>query len=374
MQPVLQAFLGVLFFAMAGAALAETPLVGLAAPLSGANAVLGEQMRDGAALAADLAGAGLIAVDDQCSAEGGAAAARALIQARAAIVIGFLCTDAIEAALPILKEAGIPVITPGVRANGLTDQRVRIGWPVWRLAPRSDTEPAAVAEILSRRWRNEHFAIIDDGTIYGRELSEALRLAAELAGLRPVLVDTFRPQMENQIGLVGRLARAGATHIFVGGDRDDIAIMARDAAERDHDLVFAGGEALRAAGEISLAEGTLMIAMPEWAEMIDESLSQQFSASGIIPEGYVLPSFAAVEIALDARERAGKLDMTLAEALGAEPFHTVIGAVSFDEKGDLDHNPFTLQRYDGNRFWPADSTPADHNPVDSNPDNSDPAQ
>ncbi len=73
-----------------------------------------------------------------------------------------------------------------------------------------------------------------------------MRAAAEQAGLKPVFVDTFRPQLDNQIGLVGRLRKAGATHVFAGGDRDDIAIMARDAAELGVPLVIAGGETLRA--------------------------------------------------------------------------------------------------------------------------------
>ena len=90
------------------------------------------------------------------------------------------------------------------------------------------------------------FAIVDDGTIYGRELAETFRAAAEQAALKPVFVDTFRPQLDNQIGLVGRLQKAGATHVFVGGDRDDIAIMGRDAAQLDAGIVFAGGETLRA--------------------------------------------------------------------------------------------------------------------------------
>ncbi len=45
-----------------------------------------------------------------------------------------------------------------------------------------------------------------------------------------MLVDTYRPQLENQIGLAGRLRRAGADAVFVGGERDDAAILARDAA------------------------------------------------------------------------------------------------------------------------------------------------
>ena len=354
MRPALKPLIVAAFLAMAGPAHADPPRIGLAAPLTGPSALLGKQMQDGATLAARQAGAQLLSADDECSAEGGEAAAHELVQENVAIVVGFLCSEAIEAALPVLKDAGIPVITPGVRANGLTDQRIRSHWPVWRLASRADAEAGAVGEILSRRWRTEHFAIVDDGTLYGRELAESLRLAVELAGLQPVLVDTFRPQMENQIGLVGRLARAGASHVFVGGDRDDIAIMARDAASRDHDLVFAGGEALRAASEIPLAQGALMIAPPEWADLMDESTREDFAAAALIPDGYVAPAFAAVEIALQAMQRALASGASIADTLGGDVFQTVIGRVAFDAKGDLADNPFILQRYDGERFLPVE--------------------
>ena len=352
MQPALKTAIAVL--ALCGAAHAGEPRIGLAAPLDGPTAPLGMQMRDGAAIAARLAGAELIVADDQCSAEGGAEAARTLAQAGAAVVVGFLCTEAIEAALPLLKGAGIAVVTPGVRANGLTDRHARTGWPVWRLAPRADAEALAVADILPRRWRAEHFAIVDDGTIHGRELAESLRLAAEIAGLKPVFVDTFRPQMENQIGLVGRLARAGATHVFVGGDRDDVAIMARDAAGLDLGLTFAGGEALRAAGEVPLAEGTLMIAPPEWADLMDENVAARFAEAGVVPEGYVAPAHAAVEVAVEALARAATTGATVAASLGGAPFETVIGTVAFDARGDLAQNPFILQRFDGERFLPVE--------------------
>lgn len=336
------------------AAAAQEARIGLSAPLSEAFALLGSQMRDGAGLAAATAGATLTLEDDRCTAEGGEEAARRLIDGGARIVVGFLCTEAIEAAMPIFAEAGIPVLTSGVRSGGLTDRRSRTGWPVWRIAPRADAELAAVADILVRRWRGELFAIVDDGTIHGRELAESLRLAAELAGLQPVFVDTFRPQSDNQIGLVGRLSRAGATHVFVGGDRDDIAIMARDAAGLDYALTIAGGEALRAASEVPLPAGVLMIGVPEATDLLDDDAAAPFLAAEIAPEGYVVPTYATVEIALEAMGRASEEGRSVADVLDTTTFQTLIGAVSFDGKGDRRGSPYRLLRYDGKRFLPAD--------------------
>lgn len=343
--------------AVAGTARAEAPLIGLAAPLDEAEAtgLLGAQMRDGATLAAHAAGARLVVHDDGCSAAGGRAAARAFASQAVAVAVGFLCTEAIEAALPILREAGIAAITPGVRTDALTDRRERTGFLVWRLAPRADAEAEAVASFLVRRWRSELFAIVDDGTIYGRDLSESFRLAAEMAGLQPVFVDTFRPQSDNQIGLAGRLRRAGATHVFVGGDRDDVATIARDAAGLGYPVTLAGGEALRAAGEVPLAAGTLMVGLPEWADIADAAVLERFAEAGIAPDGYALPAHAAVEVAVQAARRAASEERGIAAILSeGGPFATTLSEVAFDDKGDLIRNPFRLFRYDGTRFVPVE--------------------
>ena len=325
--------------------------IGLAAPLTGDFALLGEQWANGArTAAAEQESIRLVEADDACTEEGGAVAARRLVEARVALVIGFLCTPAIEAAMPTLKEAGIPVITP-VRTNSLTDQKDRTGWPVFRLGPRADEERDAVAEILVDHWRNELFAIVDDGTIHGRELAENLRAQAELAGLKPVFVDTFRPELDNQIGLVGRLRRAGATHVFVGGGRSDIAIMARDAATLEYEVVFAGGETLRMDdGSVPLPAGVLMVGLPEWQDLAEPEALSALSAAKVLPEGYVLPGFAALQVAAVATQEATDASLEIADVLSRLTFNTAIGEVRYDKKGDLDRNLYRLFRYDGERF------------------------
>lgn len=342
-------FLAVLLASLSQAAAAGR--IGLVAPLSGPSALLGEQLRTGAEMAAAAAGADLEIRDDACTAEGGAKAARQLAAAGVGMVVGFLCTESIEAALPILKDAGIPVVTPGVRTNSLTDRRKKTGWIVYRLGPRADDERAAAATILTQLWRDDLFAIIDDGTIYGRELAESLREAAEQGGLKPVFIDTFRPQLDNQIGLLGRLRKSGATRVFVGGDRDDIAIMTRDAAQLGADLVFAGGEALKATGDVPLAAGTLMIGLPEWQDEASAALPQ-FEEAKIVPEGYVLPAHAAVEVAAAALADSAAAGKPAKDFLPDRDFTTAIGTVRFDGDGNLARNPYRLFRYDGERFRP----------------------
>ncbi|MGI6852923.1 branched-chain amino acid ABC transporter substrate-binding protein [Mesorhizobium sp. 1B3] len=334
--------------ALCGVAQADAMRIGVAAPLTDASASLGRQVEAGAQAAAKArAEVEIETADDACTSEGGAAAARRFVEAKVRLVVGFLCTEAIEAALPILMDAAIPVITPGVRTDSLTDRRGKTGWPVYRLAPRADGERGAIATILTRLWRDQLFAIIDDGTIYGRELAESFRAAAQQAGRKPVFVDTYRPQLDNQIGLVGRLRKAGATHLFVGGDRDDIAVIARDAQRLGMPLVIAGGETLRSApGDVPLKAGTLMIGLPEWAEIANPAVVESLGKAGIHPEGYVLPAYAAMEIAMAAASSGG----TPAAALDSQEFRTALGTVRFDVKGDLTESPYRLFRFDGVKF------------------------
>ncbi|QDY99547.1 ABC transporter substrate-binding protein [Nitratireductor mangrovi] len=344
--------LAIVLAAISCPAVASGTEIGVAAPLSGPFALLGGQMRDGANAALSAAGANEpMASDTECSGDGGRRAAEAFVTADVRLVVGFLCIEAIEAALPILTEAGIPVITTGVRINALTDRRQQSGWSVFRLAPRADEEAAAVGRIMTRQWAGVLFAIIDDGTIYGRELAESFRLAAELGALKPVFTDTFRPQLTNQIALAGRLRKAGATHVFAGGDRSDLAILGRDAAELGYDLVIAGGEALRAAEEdVDLVEGTLMVGLPVWADVADPAALAALDQRDVAPDGYVLPTYAAAQVALAVIEAAVATEITVEQALATGRFDTALGEVRFNDVGDWAGTRYRLFRYDGKSF------------------------
>lgn len=325
----------------------DGPTIGVSAPLSGPSAILGEQIRNGAAIAAENLGAKLDVQNDACSAEGGATAARHFAEAKVAVVIGYLCTEALEAALPIFKEAGIPAITVGVRTDSLTDRHAKTGWPIFRLAPRGDGEATAIAAILPKLWRDLPVAIVDDGTIRNRDVAEILRAALEEAGVKPVLVDAFRPGLENQRAFITRLEKAGAKRVFVAGDSADIGVMIRDASVQNYDAIFAGGETLGEQPTPGLANGTLMIGLPQWRKLATADSLSRLVAGGVMPDGYVLPSYAAAQIAVrTAGDNA---------ALESSQFETAIGPVRFDAKGDLAVSPYRLFEYDGRAFVPVET-------------------
>jgi branched-chain amino acid transport system substrate-binding protein len=93
-----------------------------------------------------------------------------------------------------------------------------------------------------------------------------------------------------------------------------------------------------------------MIGLPEWAEVAAPEAITKIRTAGVHPEGYVLPAYAALEIALQAIAAADAAGGSVTDALAAGNFQTSIGSVRFDEKGDLSESPYRLFHYDGKKF------------------------
>lgn len=320
----------------------ERQAIGISAPISGPFAVLGAQAEAGARVAAASLGFDLAVEDDSCTADGGARAARALVERKVVAVVGYLCGESLDAAMPTLKDANIAAITISVRANALTDQRKKTGWPVFRMAPRADGEAAAVASIVPGLWPDTPFAILDDGAISNRDLAETLRLAAEDAGHKPVLVDSFRPGLDRQEALIKRLRGGGAKAVFIAGDAADVGVIARDAGDS---LAVAAGETL-ASKAGPLPQGVMMIGLPAARDLASAATLAALEKAGVLPDGYVLPAYAAVEVVASA----SKSDGPLAARISAETTQTGLGPIRFDAKGDLAVSPYQLFTFDGARF------------------------
>jgi branched-chain amino acid transport system substrate-binding protein len=342
------------FFAAAAPAVAAGPKIAVVAPTDGPLAILGKQVLDGARAAAQITDSEIIPIPEACDAAADAAIARAIIASDADAAIGFLCTEGLETALPALAESDIPALTLSVRSGILMEDAVRKGWPFFRLAPGPEAEAEKAFEVITSDWKAEPFALIDDGTIHARELVEAIRLKLEEVGMKPIFVDTFRPAQEQQLTLVRRLAKTGATRVFVGGDRTDTAIIARDAAAERLPMGFMGGEALVGADQtVAMPDGVLAVALPAYETLPDGlAATAALKENNIVAEGYVLPAHAAVTLLAAAAAAGGE---TLAKNLAGGRYDTAIGSVSFNAIHELSINPYRLLEWRDGAFRLADS-------------------
>jgi branched-chain amino acid transport system substrate-binding protein len=338
------AFLSFALLCSAAVQPASAAMIGVVAPKTGPYAALGEQVFQGARAAAQAAGDTLVEVDEPCEEAGGDRVAKALADGRAQVAVGFLCVETLTTSLPVLARDNIPTLTISVRSKILMEDALRNNWPFFRMAPSESAEADALAQAIGRLWKAEPVAFVDDGTIYGRELVAAVRQKLEPLGISPVFTDTLRPGQEQQIALVRRLQKAGASHLLLGADRHDAAVIARDAAAENIPMTLLGGDALRAADRpVPLRNGVLAVALPtyEIAPVAAETVIA-LRAKTIEPEGHVLPAYAAVQVAGQAVDAADAGETSVPAALAEARFNTVIGEIGFTKEHELADNPYRL--------------------------------
>ncbi len=322
---------------LAYSAQAAEPLrIGVVAPQSGNLKILGSQILAGA-----KAGAGhatIIPIEESCEEGSGAQIAKKLMAAKVSVAVGFLCSGSLSQALPDLAKAGIVTITLSLRSDILMQDALKNNWPLFRLAPNGEAEGNKIIEIIQREWKTANLAILDDGTINSRELADTIRAKLEESGMKPALIEPYRPAQQSQTVLVCKLAKADISHALIIGDREDVAIIANDAKTGGLTTIFMGTDQLRDSDpSVFLPPGILAVTLAE----PDHPL-----------EGYGGSAYAAMQVILAASEIAVASDTPIAQVLVDTPFATILGEVKFTKAHELTANPFTLMRWNGAEFEP----------------------
>ncbi|WP_197078414.1 ABC transporter substrate-binding protein [Hoeflea sp. IMCC20628] len=334
---------------------AQTVHVGIVIPQSGQFKLLGDHVRQAFAVwNADNPGvfADVVEGDDGCTEQSGKDSAAAMVEAGVDIVVGFLCTETLAAALPLLTKEGIPVMTLTVRADIIAEEATRLGWKFFRLAPRAGSEADIAADAIFRFWADQPFALIEDGAISGRELVEAIRIKLENRGLKPTFVDNYRPGQTTQPSLMRRLKSAGVTRVFVGGERADLAVIAYEADYQSVSLKFMGGDSLDAPEtEYPIPDGTIaVLAAAATPGPEDEAARAAFASRDMIAEGLRIPAYAAAEIIGAAANRMAYGETGLYELLSQKTFTTALGPVTFEPNGERREPGFVLALLDDGTF------------------------
>ena len=180
----------------------QTPTVikiGVAQPLSGNLAALGQDMHNGVKLAvAELNKEGfkikgkpvtieVVAVDDRADAETGKQAAQQLVQAGVVAVIGHLNSGVSIAAAPIYAAGNIAQL-----AISTNPKYTQLGHPTtFRLVATDTLQAKAIGSFAAGQLNASQFAVLDDGTPYGKGLAEGAALELQKASKPVALRQSF---------------------------------------------------------------------------------------------------------------------------------------------------------------------------------------
>jgi hypothetical protein len=157
-------------------------------------------------------------------------------------------------------------------------------------------------------------------------------------------------------GLIDELERRRIDLVYFGGYHPEGGLLIRQAAERGLALQLLSGDALATDEYLAVAgdagEGTLLTFSPDprkhpaAAEVV-----RKFNDQGVDPAGYVLYSYAAVQVWAQAVEAAGSTALgPVLRRLRSGRSDTVLGRIRFDAKGDVVGPSYVLYRWSGGRL------------------------
>ena len=334
--------------AIATSAYAEV-VVGIAGPITGGVAFLGEQQEIGARRAiADINAAGgvlgetvtVMVVDDSCDAEQAKAAAQQLVSANVVFVNGHICSSTSIPAGKIYEQAGIVMMSPASTNPRVTDEG---GKNVFRVIGRDDDQAIVAAELIISDFENLNLAVIHGPNTYSTELAKGLISELGKRGRKPNLVVQFEGGSDSYDEVVDAMLAAEISMVYmISNSPSDMGLIALQSREKIPNIQFLSGDALSGEDFLLVAGdagvGTLFTFGPDprlipAAAVVTAALREEEFYE---PSGYTLYSYAVLQAWAQAVEIAGTFDENgVINALQSNQFETVIGRFGFNEKGDV---------------------------------------
>jgi branched-chain amino acid transport system substrate-binding protein len=274
--------------------------------------------------------------------------ANKLVAEGVSLVIGHRESDMTKAAAEIYAAAGVIQITPSSTNPVLTEQGIKT---FFRVCGRDDQQSILTANYLHQKWADKSIGIVHDNSSYGMGLAQQTRDRLNALGSQEKLFLGFEPGQLDYGELLKEVKRLDIDVLYTGAYSSESALIVRQARDAGLDFQLVSGDALHnsdfwlIAGKAGIgARFTFDIAPRSRPEA--SSLVQRFRAVGYEPEGYTIHTYAALQVWAQAVEKAGTVDaQEVAKVIHQQSFDTVLGNLSFDEKGDLTQHAFAWYQW-----------------------------
>ena len=332
--------------AFSGAANAQIKM-GVAGPITGPNAAFGAQLVQGTTQAVeDINKAGgilgqqitLEQGDDVSDPKQGVSVANKFVGDGVKFTVGHFNSGVTIPASDVYAENGILFITPSATNPKITDRKL---WDAFRTCGRDDQQGMLWAELARDKLKGKKIAVVHDKTTYGKGLADAALDNMHKFGVKEVLYEGVNTGEKDYSAIVSKIKESGADYLMWGGLHTEGGLIVRQMRDQGMNTVMISGDGITDSEFAAIGgagvEGTLMTFGPEPRNNPSaKDAVASFKAKGFDPQGYTLYSYAAVQIIKQAAEKANSLDpKKVAEAMHSGiPFHTVIGDIAFDKKGD----------------------------------------
>ena len=343
---ILKSLAAILAFGLAGAAQANV-IIGVAGPITGPNASFGAQLTNGVSqAAADFnAKGGILGQqitveqgDDVSDPKQGVSVANKFVGDGVKLVVGHFNSGVTIPASEVYADNSIIMITPSATNPKVTERGLS---NVFRTCGRDDQQGKLWAELALGKLKDKKIAIVHDKTTYGQGLADAAKGFMNAGGKKEVLYEGVNVGEKDYSAIVSKIKASGADYLMWGGLHTEGGLIIRQMRDQGLNTIMISGDGITDNEFASIGgpgvEGTLMSFGPEPRNNpAAKDIVATFKAKGFEPEGYTLYSYAAMQILKEAAEKAKSFDAKKIEEVmhSGMPFHTVIGDISYDKKGD----------------------------------------
>ena len=342
--------------AFASGASAQAPLkIGVGAPMTGPNAAFGAQLKTGVEQAVnDINAAGgvngqkfeLYVGDDASKPEQGKAAANKFISDGVKYVIGHFNSGVSIPTSTDYEESGVLQISPASTNPAFTERKM---WNTFRTCGRDDQQGAVAGDYIVKNFKGKKVAIVHDKTPYGKGLADETQKAMNQGGVKEVVYEGVNPGEKDYSALVSKMKAAGVDLVYFGGLHPEAGLIVRQMRDQGVNAILFSGDGITDKEFWTIAgpgaAGTLMTFGPDPRKNpAAKEVVDKFKAKGIDPEGYVLYSYAGVQVVKQAMEATKSTDpKKLADYMhSGATFQTVLGPLSFDKKGDITKKDYVV--------------------------------
>jgi branched-chain amino acid transport system substrate-binding protein len=333
--------------ALSGGAAWADVTIGVAGPITGANASFGAQLTQGVGQAAEdfNKSGGILGQkisvetgDDVSDPKQGVSVANKFVGDGVKFVVGHFNSGVTIPASEVYSDNGVLFITPSATNPKITDRKL---WDAFRTCGRDDQQGKLWADLALGKLKDKKIAVIHDKTPYGKGLADAAKGFMNAGGKTEVLYEGVNTGEKDYSAIVSKIKASGADYVMWGGLHTEGGLIIRQMRDQGLKTVMISGDGITD-DEFSQiggpgVEGTLMSFGPEPRNNPNaKDVIAEFKAKGFDPQGYTLYSYAAMQIFKAAAEATKSLDTKKMAAFMhmGKPFHTVLGDISYDAKGD----------------------------------------
>ena len=342
----------------------QTYSLGFIGALSGANAQLGINERNGAQLAIDQANSSgkydftvkLVPSDSQGDPTKAPAAATTLIQNPDIIgIIGPAFSGESLAVNAKFCDASppIPIVTASASNGTLEDQ----GWKCWhRIVPNDNVEGAQGADWLARKGVHKLY-VLNDLSAYGKGVADTVASEAKAKGITVVTNGVDGTSTNNYNPVAQQIKASGADALFYGGYDAQAALLAKALVAAGFHGITVGGNGIKSSAFTQDAgpAGNGWYMTCGCQDATTAPTSQAFAADykakfHTDPSTYSPEAFDAANLFMDAISKAeasgGPVTRTtLMTALNAEDFKGITTEIKFAANGELQASSLTVNLY-----------------------------